>query len=152
MFGVIIAIWIGLFQYIFVTKAPEAIWLISTNFLFWWYIVWSSVLAIIVFLVMLGIMGVTTFAAGSTGYGAGSKLLRGIGGFVGGGALSLLVGVLFFISAGLKIGGIYLLSTAVVLTEQGYVWNTTTLIFGTLALVVGLIMSKSSGSSSSSKS
>lgn len=152
MFGIVIAVLIGLFQYIFATKAPEAIWLISTNFLFWWYIVWSSVLAIIVFLVMLGITGATTFVAGSTGYGAGSKLLRGIGGFVGGGALSLLVGVLFSISAGLKIGGVYLLSTAVTLTEHGYVWNTTTLIFGTLALVVGLIMSKSSSSSSSSKS
>jgi len=152
MFGVVIAVLIGLFQYIFITKTPEAIWLTSTGFLFWWYIVWSSILAIIVFLVMLVITGATTFAAGSTGYGAGSKLLRVIGGFVGGRAFSLLVGVLFFISAGLKIGGIYLLSTAVALTEQGYVWNTTTLIFGALALVVGLIMSKSSGSSSSSKS
>lgn len=152
MFGVVIAVLIGLFQYIFVTKAPEAIWLTSTSFLFWWYIVWSSILAINILLVMLRITGDTTFAAGSSGYGAGSKLLRGIGGFVGGGALSLLVGVLFFIFAVLKIGGAYLLSTAVTLTEQGYVWDTTTLIFGTLALVIGLIMSKSSSSSSLSSS
>ncbi len=137
------AILIGLLQYIFVTRAPEAIWLTSTSFLFWWYIAWSSVRVVVIFLVILGIISATTFVAGSTGYGAGSKLLRGIGGFVGSGIISLPIGALFFISSGLKIGGAYMLSIAVMLAEQGYEWNTTILVFGTLTLVVGLIMSKS---------
>lgn len=142
IFGIIIAILVGLFQYVFTAKAPEAIWLISTRFLFWWYMAWTPVIVLIIVFVTKVIAITVTFYE-SIG-DVDNMLLKGMNRFIKNKNLSILW---FSISSGLKIGGAYLLSTVVV-TTLNFTLNNTILI-GSLFLIIGNLMTNKFFSSSS---
>jgi hypothetical protein len=149
MLGIFITVLIGIYQYLFITQTFEVIYLSLTHFLFWWYIITSGIAMLLIAAISIGITGYGAYKGSGLGYSGGGKILGGLLGLAGGGAFSLVLMAVFAVGCGLKIGGVYLLSTAVTVAGQGYAWDIKTLIFGALALLLGLIMGKSSRSSSS---
>lgn len=150
MLGIIIAAIIGLWKYFFTATVFEVIFVSLMNFLFWWYIVTSSILMAIVFLVMLGVTGTAMVGGAGMGNSAGGKIIGGLLGLAGGAGISVLMAAVSLIRCALLIGGAHLLSTAVALSGKVYVWDTKTLIFGSVAILLGLVLSSSNSSSSKS--
>ena len=145
MLGIVIAVVVAAWTVIIGGHTMEAGFLSATGFLWVWYWIWTVVVGVFVAGMMLVATGVMTFAAADA---MGSKI-GGFLGFAAGGALSILVATLVMISRVLLLGGTYLLMTSGTSEMAFAQFNTNKLIFGTLLLVVGLVISKSSSSSSS---
>ena len=145
MFGIVIAIIVAAWTVFISGHTMEAGFLSGMGFLWVWYWIWTIVIGALLVTMMLVATGALTFASADA---MGSKV-GGLLGFVGGGALSILVIAIVMISRALLLGGTYLLMTAGTPEMHFADFNTNNLIFGTLLLVVGLVMSKSTGSSSS---
>jgi len=145
MFGLILALVYGAGVY-FLGKPntfPE-VFLGTTNFLLWWYIITSIILGVIMALVSIGIAGAGTIL-GASKMGA----LGGVLGFFGGGALSVLIMVLFAVKVTCSVGGVYLLHNSLTGASTGTPeWDTAKLIFGGILLMLSLVMGASSRSSS----
>lgn len=144
MLGIVIAVIVAAWTVFFGGHTMEAGFLSATGFLWMWYWIWTVVIGIFVAGMILVATGVMTFVAADH---IGSKL-GGFLGFVAGGTLSVLVVTVVMISRALLLGGTYLLMTSGTAQMSFAEFSTNKLIFGTLLLVVGLVMSKSTSSSS----
>lgn len=143
MLGIVIAVIVAAWATFISGHSMEAGFLSATGFLWVWYCIWTVVIALIAAGIMLVATGVMTFA--------GAESLGKVGGFLGfaaGGALSALILIMVMVSRALLLGGTYLLMTSGAPEMAFAQFNTNKLIFGTLLLVIGLVMSKSSSSSS----
>lgn len=92
----------------------------SSNFLFWWYIIWSVIQSIpVLFFLFILTLGTTAMGAGA-GYDSGRNgaVLGGLIGLLLGGSLSLLAVTRFAIKRMLLILGSYLLSKSVFLDSS----------------------------------
>lgn len=144
MLGIVIAAVVAAWTTFIGGHSMEAGFLSATGFLWVWYWIWTIVVAFIAAGIMLVATGAMTLA--------GAESFGKVGGFLGfaaGGALSALVLVLVMISRALLLGGTYLLMTSGTPEMAFSQFSTNKLIFGTLLLVIGLVISKSSSSSSS---
>jgi len=153
MLGVFIALIMAGWKYFISHQAAEVIFLSTTNFLLWWFIITSAIIAVIYLVVALLIMtGVTIGGAGAGAErgGAIGGAFGGILGFLGGGALSAIILVFLAIARGLLIFGAYLAHHSLTMVDGSPEWNVGKLILGIVFFLIGLIMNKSSSSSSSS--
>lgn len=148
MFGLILVLLYVAYQYIVNSLAIEQVFLPATNFLFWWYLLWSIPLGILVLL----IAGVLTTVLGFGGHGSIGGWLGGLLGVASGGVVSLFIIVVFLFRRALYVGGAYLLNASLTPSGIGYEWDGTKLIFGGVLLFVALLTRPSSSSSSSSSS
>jgi len=150
MLGLIIAFVYAAIVY-FIVQPPSTLpdaFLDATNFLFWWYIVTSAILGAIMVVIVLGMLG-GGLILGLKGWGIAGGLL----GFLGGGAISIFVAIVFVIRTGCLIGGVWLLHHSLAIASVGNVeWDMPKLVFGGILLLIGLLMNRSSGHSSSSSS
>jgi hypothetical protein len=144
MFGIVIAVIVAAWTVFISGNTMEAGFLSGMGFLWVWYWIWTVVIGVFITGMMLVVTGAMTFASADA---MGSKV-GGLLGFAGGGALSILVITTVMISRALLLGGTYLLMTSGTPEMSFADFNTNNLIFGTLLLVVGLVMSKSANSSS----
>lgn len=147
------ALYVG-YLYLFKTTLWTVIFLQTTNFLFWWYVVTSALIGLVIGLMAVLVLGAGTLAGGAAGSkGGGGKAGAAAGallGLMGGGVLSLLVVVSVAVGRGALIGGTYLLHNSLALTVSGEaMWDQQKLIFGGFLLLLGLILGKGSGGSSS---
>lgn len=147
MLGIVIAVIVAAWTVFIGGHTMEAGFLSATGFLWVWYWIWTVVIGVFAFGMMLVATGAMTFAAADA---MGSKL-GGFLGFAAGGALSILVVTVVMISRALLLGGTYLLMTSGTAQMSFAEFSTNKLIFGTLLLVVGLVMSKATSSSSNKK-
>ncbi len=155
MIGVIIALVMAGWKYFISHQTANVIFLSTTNFLFWWFVITSAIIvAIYLVVALLTIAGMTI---GGAGVGAGAEksgvlggIFGGIFGLLGGSALSAIALVLILIARGLLIFGVYLAYHSLIMTDGNLEWNVSKLILGIVLFLIGLIMNKSSGSSSSS--
>lgn len=144
MFGIVIAVIVAAWTVFIGGNTMEAGFLSGMGFLWVWYWIWTTVIGVFITGMMLIVTGALMFAsADAMGSKVGSLL-----GFAGGAALSILVITIVMISRALLLGGTYLLMTSGTSEMSFADFNTNNLIFGTLLLVVGLVMSKSASSSS----
>jgi len=159
MFGLLLVGVYAAYQMIFHNAPFETVYLAATHFLVWWYALWAIPGALILFLLSLGI----TLGGGIAGLGFGSRLstggqaASGLAGAAAGGGASLLLWFAFLVKTAARVGGAYLLFTALTLgAEGGATWDKGRLIVGGVILFVSLLMSRtgssSSGSSGSSSS
>jgi len=149
------AIYAG-YLYLFKTTLWTAIFLQTTNFLFWWYVATSALIGIVIGLLALFVLGAGAFGGGLAGSEAGGgKAGTAAGallGLIGGGVLSLFLVVSVAVGRGALISGTYLLHNSLALTVSGEaVWDQTKMMIGGFLLLLGLVMGKGSGSSSSGK-
>jgi len=141
MLGIVIAVIVAAWTVFIGGNTMEIGFLSATGFLWVWYWIWTVVVLIIVSGIMLVTMGALTFA--------GAKIFGKVGGFFGfvaGGAFPILVAARVMIARALLLGGTYLLMTSGTLEMTFSQFSTSKLIFGTLLLVIGLVISKKSGS------
>ncbi len=144
MLGIVIAVIIAAASAVIGGHTMEAAFLSGLGFLWVWYWIWAIVTLVVIGLIMLAVMaGTTILGAGALGW------VGGFLGLAGGAAMSALAIVLVSINNALLLGGTYLLMTAGTSTMTFAEFSTNKLIFGTLLLVIGLVMSRSSSSSSS---
>ncbi len=141
MFGIVIAVIVAAWTVFISGNAMEVGFLSGMDFLWVWYWIWTVVIGGMI----LVVTGALTFSSADA---MGSKV-GGLFGFAAGGALSILVITIVMISRALLLGGTYLLMTSGSPEMSFADFNTNKLIFGTLLLVVGLVMSRSASSSSS---
>ena len=146
MLGIAIAVIVAVWVTVFGGNTMEAGFLSGVGFLWVWYWIWTIVLGFIVALVMLGVTGALTFL----GSEETQSKLGGFLGFAVGGTLSILVIAHFAMTRALLPIGTYLLMTAGMPGMTFAEFSTSKLIFGTLLLLIGLVMSKNSSSSPSS--
>lgn len=152
MFGIVIAVLVAAWAVFIGNSNMEAGFLSAVGFLWVWYWIWTVVIGLIFLVVMLGATGALTLAGADSARSRLGGLFGGMLGFAAGGALSILVIGVVMISRALLLGGVYLLMTSGSPQMSFTEFSTNKLIFGTLLLVLGLVMSKSSSSSSSDKS
>lgn len=143
--GMIAALLYAGYLYVIQDTIIEVTYLNATNFLFWWYVVWTIIFAVILF----GI-AIVAVVAGGVALGKDGGVLRGLFGAVLGGALSLVVVFVFAIRRALYVGGAYFLSTALVLQDGFYHWEQGRLILGVLFLLVAVLTKGSGGYNSRS--
>ncbi len=147
MLGVFIALIIAGWKYFISHQAAEVVFLSATNFLFWWFIITTIILAVIyLILTVLIALGITVAGAKSGG------VIGGILGFLGGSVLNVILLIVFVVARGLLIFGVYLVHHSLTMTGGTPEWNVGKLILGIVLFLIGLIMNKSSKSSSSSSS
>ena len=144
MFGIVIAVIVAAWTVFISDNTIEAGFLSGMGFLWIWYWIWTVIIGIFITGMMLVVTGALTFASADA---IGSKV-GGLLGFAGGGALSILFITIVMISRALLLGGTYLLMTSGSPEPCFADFSTNKLIFGTLFLAVGLVMSKSASSSS----
>jgi len=145
MLGVFIALLIAGWKHFISHQAAEAIFLSATHFLLWWFIITTIILAVIyLILTILIALGITVAGAEKGG------VIGGILGFLGGSALNFLILIVFAVARGLLIFGISLVHNSLIMTDGTPEWNVGKLILGIVLFIIGLIMNKSSKSSSSS--
>jgi hypothetical protein len=144
MLGIVIAVIVAAWTVFVGGHTMEAGFVSATGFLWVWYWIWTVIIGIFTAGMMLVVTGVMTFAAADA---IGSKL-GGFLGFAGGGALSVLIVTVIMISRALLLGSSYLLMTSGTAQMSFTEFSTNKLIFGTLLLVVGLMMSKATSPSS----
>jgi hypothetical protein len=143
---VLVLIW-GVLAHFFWHASWEGVFLGGTNFLFWWYIVFSALIGIVVliFAIILPILGAC--------FGSGLSYKRpksfGFLGAMAGGGLSIVMIGAFVIARGCLIYGIYLLHHA--LSPEG-VWDKNQVIIGAIVFVVGLILNRGNSITFTSKS
>lgn len=147
MLGVFIALLIAGWKYFISHQTPEAVFLSATNFLFWWFVITSIILAGIYLVIALGIT-----EGGAIGGASAGGLLGGILGFVGGGALSFIILFVFAIARGLLIFSTYLIHHSLIMADGNPEWNTGKLVLGIILFLIGLTANRASSSSSSSSS
>lgn len=144
--GLIISLLYAAYLYTVSHSSFEVAYLSATNFLFWWYLVWTIIFGS--FVAIIGI--ILPLVGGAAGYdrrdGAGAVV-----GFLLGGAASVFIIFLFLLRRAMYVGGSYLLSTAVALHGSAYQWDKGRLIFGGLLILVAVLTRSRSSSSSSSK-
>ncbi|MBI4280859.1 hypothetical protein HY628_01520 [Candidatus Uhrbacteria bacterium] len=120
----------------------EQFYLPATNFLFWWYLIWSIPLALIILFVVVILPLIGAVAVGDR-LGKMGRLL----GFVAGGSLSLLTVFLFAVRSGLAIGGAYLLNQGLTVIGGQPHWNQTSAALGGIMVLIHVIARSSSSSS-----
>ncbi|MBI4991703.1 MAG: hypothetical protein HZB99_00605 [Candidatus Harrisonbacteria bacterium] len=154
--GILLAAIYAGFLYLFRTTNWPEIFLTSTNFLFWWYVVTSALIGLVVGLatLMFAVGGAVTggLVGSESGGGKAGAVAGALLGLLGGGALSLLMLVSVAVGRLSLIYGTYLLHNSLLLTVSGGAeWDQTKLMIGGFLLLLGLVMGKGSGSSSSNK-
>jgi len=133
--GIVIAIIVAAWVTLIGNNTMEAGYLSGVGFLWAWYWIWTIFISIIVVIMML--------------WEETQSNLGGLLGFAAGGALSILVIAGLAIRRALLLIGTYLLMTAGTVWMTFAEFSTSKLIFGTLFLLTGLVMSRRAGSSSS---
>lgn len=142
MWGLIAAVIYAIVMFISGQAFPQ-IFSSSTDFLLWWYVITSIVLAVFMVVIVLGMLGIGSVAGASIGgfWGAGA-------GFLVGGALAVWATIVFLFSCAMSIGGAYLLHSSMAINPAGVVqWDSTKLIVGPILIVLNMIISQASGSS-----
>ncbi|MBI5421004.1 MAG: hypothetical protein HZA35_01690 [Parcubacteria group bacterium] len=143
MFGLVLAVLYAAYLYA-ITKAPQEVaYLNSSNFLFWWYVVWAVVTGAFLVVMILGFLFVGGVGGAMSGGPLGAFLGLGAGGAISG--LLVLGGV---INNVLFVGGAYLLHSALVHQATGYTWDMGRLVIGGLLLLIGILSTRSSSGSS----
>lgn len=145
MLGVAIALLIAGWGYFIADRVVELVFLSATNFLFWWYIVFTSIIAVVYGLIFL----ISIICGTAFGAVCGGKL-GAILGFLGGSALSTIGLAKLVVKRGLLIFGTHMLhNSVVIITDSSPEWNMSKVVFGAILLVIGLIMNKKNSGSSS---
>ncbi len=142
MWGLIVAVVYAIIMLISGQAFPQ-IFSSSTDFLLWWYVITSIILAVFMAIIFLGMLGIGSVAGASIGgfWGAGA-------GFLVGGALAVWATIVFLFSCILSIGGAYLLHGSMMINPAGVVsWDSTKLIVGPVLIVLNMIISQASSSS-----
>lgn len=142
MWGLIVAVVYAIIMLISGQAFPQ-IFSSSTDFLLWWYVITSIILAVFMAIIVLGMLGIGSVAGASIGgfWGAGA-------GFLVGGALAVWATIVFLFSCILSIGGAYLLHSSMMINPAGVVsWDSTKLIVGPVLIVLNMIISQASSSS-----
>ncbi|MBI3633966.1 MAG: hypothetical protein HY226_06805 [Candidatus Vogelbacteria bacterium] len=155
MFGLVIATFWALYAHS-ISGLPSGVILIKASTgLFYWYALWAVLgglfTTVVSFLLPLfgGIIAGCAAIKAKCGW-QGALVAAGSGGFLGSlGGLYLVISL--FISASLKVGGTFLMSTSVVNAMSATpAWDDTRMLIGAIMLLLGLVFSRSSSSSSSS--
>lgn len=147
MLGIIIALVLAAWDALVANGTLVTAFFSAVDFLWVWYWIWTVVLGVFIGVMVL----VITVGGGIAGADrlTRSRWLGGMVGLTAGGAISALIIVLTGIRSALLLIGVYLLKTA---GNVGMVnfneFDTKKLIFGSLLLLIGLILSRSSKSSS----
>jgi len=117
----------------------KAIYPPAVNFLFWWFVAWAILTAVIYLIVLIG---------GSIGFSlSSSSFLRGIFTGLGIGLAGSVVGAIgLLIGYGALIFGTFILKGALV----NNTWDIGRLIFGGALVIIGLCLNTSKKSSSKS--
>lgn len=142
MFGLFLVLLYGGYRALVGTDL-FTIYQLSTNFLYTWYI-WTTVAYAIIY----GIVGLLILIGGVVIGSVKGGVIGGILGFIGGGTLSVLMLLVVGVSRACLIIGTLLLKQALIFGEVP-TWDTGKLIFGAVLLLIGIIMGRSSKSSSS---
>ena len=135
----------------------EVSFLNASNFLYYWYWVWTIVQAVMITPLLLAAMGISTVSGAVGASSAASKrknisgMLGGLAGFAFGSGASFLVLIFFCIYSALFIVGSYLLATAGTPDMTFGDFNVQKLIFGGIMLLIGVILKRSKSSSSDKK-
>lgn len=140
MWGFMLALLYAAYLY-FVSPSIETAYLGSTELLFRWHLIWSIIFGVIVLLANL-LMLFAGAAAGSIAGPVGALV-----GFIIGVSASLFISALFLFRRCLYVGGAYLLSTALVLQNSSYTWDTVRLILGAVIFLVAILTSRIRASS-----
>jgi hypothetical protein len=150
MLGMILALFYAASMYVVSHATTGVTYLQSTHFLYEWYLVWTVILAVAMFVITLvivlggGVVGADGYRSGL--YGRRLNMIGMFLGVAGGGAISLLLWVVFIVKRGLYVVGAYLLSTALVIHgvagEAIYVWDSVHLVIGGLLLLIALATSR----------
>lgn len=136
MFGLIVSlVWFATVYFLGLPSTfPEA-FSSATNLLFWWYVVTSIISGGIIILISIGVIGVGTLIGGRAG-----GFFGGLLGLIGGSALSFLILLVSALRTACAIGGAYLLSHSLIVSNVATDWDILKLVFGALLLVISLVI------------